>query len=250
MSSWYTAISGVNAATVNLDATAHNIANTSTTGFKNSRAEFSDMVADGNGIGVQTAAVNQLFAQGSIIQTGNASGDKVDLAISGNGFFVVRNVVNGASVDPPIYTRDGSFHLDKDGNLVNNLGQRVQTDFNAPGSDIKVDPATLEKIASVDGDGTISFTGATTPIKAQLVDFPDLHGLKAVGNTQWASTTASGTPVAVASPKIMSGALEASNVDLTAQLVNMIIAQRDFTANAKTITTNDAITQVAVNISR
>lgn len=253
MSSWYTAISGVNAATANLDTTAHNIANASTNGFKNSRAEFSDMVADGNGIGVQTAAVNQLFAQGSFTQTGNKSGDKVDLAISGNGFFVVRNVVNDVSVDPPIYTRDGSFHLDDKGYLVNHSGQRVQTNFNTPASDIKVDPATLEKIASVDGDGTISFTGATDPIPKgiQLVDFPDQHGLKAIGNTQWTSEAAeTGAPVVVASPKIMSGALEASNVDLTAQLVNMIIAQRDFTANAKTITTNDAITQVAVNISR
>lgn len=87
MSSWYTAISGVNAATVNLDTTAHNIANASTTGFKNSRAEFGDMVAGSNGIGVQTEAINQLFQQGTLQETKNASGDKVDLAINGDGFF-------------------------------------------------------------------------------------------------------------------------------------------------------------------
>ncbi len=248
MSSWYTAISGVNAATVNLDTTAHNIANASTTGFKNSRAEFGDLVAGKNGIGVQTQAVNQLFQQGNITSTGNDGSDgKLDLAIQGNGLFAVKNVVGGASVDPPIYTRAGSFHIDKDGYVVNNLNQRLQ---DATGNDIKA-PAAGDKIASTTDTGIITFNDtASTTATIGLFDFPNSQGLKAISDTEWNATTASGAAVAVGSPVIRSGFLENSNVDLTNQLVNMIIAQRDYTANAKVITTNDAITQVTINISR
>lgn len=137
------------------------------------------------------------------------------------------------------------------GYLVNNLKQRLQQGTPPSSySDIKVDDTKLEKISAVDDKGLItSSAGTLTNIPIALVDFPDQHGLKAAGDTQWTETTASGVPV-TASPTIKAGFLENSNVDLTAQLVNMIIAQRDFTANAKTITTNDAITQVAVNISR
>ncbi|MBK8538294.1 MAG: flagellar hook basal-body protein [Candidatus Competibacteraceae bacterium] len=250
MSSMYTALSGINAASVNLDTTAHNIANSSTIGFKNSRAEFGDMMAGKNGIGVQTEAINQLFQQGGVISTGNdGSTGPLDLAIMGNGFF---KVTDSSSISP-LYTRAGSFHMDATSrNIVNNLGQKLQ---DKDGADITVpaDPVTITGFDSI--TGSINFSDNTSK-QVGLVNFPNVQGLKAVGDTNWVATAASGAATAIAAPgtgtlgNVKGGALEASNVDLTAQLVNMIIAQRDFTANAKVITTNDTLTQVAVNISR
>ena len=117
-------LGGVNAATRDLDTTANNIANVSTFGFKYSRAEFGDLVAGSAGIGVYTQNVNQLFGQGGITTTDNA----LDFAINGSGFFQVRDVDGaGATVaEPAFYTRNGSFHLDKDGYIVNNQGQRLR----------------------------------------------------------------------------------------------------------------------------
>ncbi|MBK8754174.1 MAG: flagellar hook basal-body protein [Candidatus Competibacteraceae bacterium] len=256
MSSMYTALSGINAASVNLDTTAHNIANSSTIGFKNSRAEFGDIMAGKNGIGVQTEAINQLFQQGGVISTGNnGSNGKLDLAISGNGFFQVANVAAGTSVTPPLYTRAGSFHVDAGGLVVNNLGQRLQGSGTPPalGGDITA-PASATAglfagIASIDPDGTITFDdAAATTVKVGVYDFPNVQGLKAVGDTNWIQTAASGAGVALTTPHVMGGFLEASNADLTDQLVNMIVAQRNFQANAKTITTENTLSETIINI--
>ena len=126
-------LSGLNAASKNLDVIGHNIANANTTGFKSSRAEFSDMVAASmgaaggrsNGIGVEVSAVAQQFTQGSLTVTGN----NLDLAINGNGFFKVQQSDGSAA-----YTRAGNFKLDKAGDLVTNDGAHVMG--------YKVDPAT------------------------------------------------------------------------------------------------------------
>ena len=126
-------LSGLNAASRNLDVIGNNIANANTTGFKSSRAEFADMVAASmgaaggrsNGIGVEVAAVAQQFSQGSLTVTGN----NLDLAINGNGFFKVQQPDGSAA-----YTRAGNFKLDKVGDLVTNDGSHVMG--------YKVDPAT------------------------------------------------------------------------------------------------------------
>ena len=118
------ALSGLNAATSALDVTANNIANANTTGFKQSRTEFADVYATAygsigsldTGEGVRLASVSQLFTQGNIDFTGNA----LDLAINGNGFFVMND--DGANV----YSRAGAFSVDRDGYLVNVNGQRLQ----------------------------------------------------------------------------------------------------------------------------
>jgi flagellar hook protein FlgE len=241
-----------------LNTTSHNIANASTTGFKSSRAEFGDFVdsnaAKNAGLGVQTQAVNQLFQQGGIITTGNA----LDLAIVGNGFFQVKDVTGGTD----LYTRAGSFHIDQEGYIVNNLSQRLQ----GKDGDLKFDPDGLPVTnITLNQDGTITATGKDgTTITAEggplgLADFPNVRGLKKVSDTAWLETPESGAmnvknggelvaPGAGNIGKVMSGALEASNVDLTDQLVNMIIAQRNFQANAQTITTNNTLTQTIINI--
>ena len=125
-------LSGLNASSKNLDVIGHNIANANTTGFKASRAEFAEMVAasmgggGGNyGIGVEVAAVAQQFSQGNV----NVTGNNLDVAINGNGFFKVMQPDGTAA-----YTRAGNFKLDKDGDLVTNSGAQVMG--------FRVDPAT------------------------------------------------------------------------------------------------------------
>lgn len=118
------ALSGINAANNDLNVTANNLANVDTTGFKSSRAEFASLFAQTQsgvsqtaiGNGVQTQEVAQQFSQGNI----NSTSNNLDLAISGSGFFVVKN--NGATT----YTRDGAFQIDQNGNLVNASGEQVQ----------------------------------------------------------------------------------------------------------------------------
>ena len=126
-------LSGLNASSKNLDVIGHNIANANTTGFKSSRAEFADLVASSMGaggganygIGVEVAAVAQQFSQGNVTLTGN----NLDVAINGNGFFKVQQADGSAA-----YTRAGNFKLDKTGDLVTNGGAQVMG--------FKVDPAT------------------------------------------------------------------------------------------------------------
>ncbi len=126
-------LSGLNASSKNLDVIGHNIANANTTGFKSSRAEFADLVASSMGaggganygIGVEVAAVAQQFSQGNVTVTGN----NLDVAINGNGFFKVQQADGSAA-----YTRAGNFKLDKTGDLVTNGGAQVMG--------FKVDPAT------------------------------------------------------------------------------------------------------------
>ncbi len=126
-------LSGLNASSKNLDVIGHNIANANTTGFKSSRAEFADLVASSMGaggganygIGVEVAAVAQQFSQGNVTVTGN----NLDVAINGNGFFKVQQADGSAA-----YTRAGNFKLDKTGDLVTNGGAQVMG--------FRVDPAT------------------------------------------------------------------------------------------------------------
>lgn len=147
-------LSGLNASSKNLDVIGHNIANANTTGFKASRAEFAEMVAasmgagGGNnyGIGVEVAAVAQQFSQGNVTVTGN----NLDVAINGNGFFKVQQSDGSAA-----YTRAGNFKLDKSGDLVTNGGAQVMG--------FKVDPLTGLSTSEAQ---PLSFpTGA--PIQAQ-----------------------------------------------------------------------------------
>jgi flagellar hook protein FlgE len=126
---FFTAISGLNAAAKNLDVTGNNIANANTVGFKGSRAEFSDVYAASvsgvssiqAGSGVRVANVAQQFTQGNI----NATGNNLDLAISGEGFFSLGN--STTAEQPTAFTRDGEFKLDKDGYVVNNQGKYLMT---------------------------------------------------------------------------------------------------------------------------
>jgi len=397
-------VSGINAATAALDVTGNNIANSNTTGFKVSRAEFADIFAASNlgtagdavGQGVQLSRVAQQFTQANIAFTDNS----LDMAVNGEGFFVVRDE-SGVG-----YTRAGAFGLDAQGFVVNGTGQRLQAfqaadDGSITGAlgslqidsaniapeatdriDVQVnldaaapvppvpafdpdDPASFNNSTSlaifdslgeshlatmyfrktganawethvrVDNDNTqlvggqaiafdsagalstggmplnfgtfatgngsapiamnIDFSGATQfgadfgvnalsqngfetgrltglDIDEQgtvlarfsngkgrnlgqvaLANFANPQGLQPLGDTLWAETNGSGTPL-VGAPGtaslglVQSGALEESNSELAEQLVNMIVAQRNFQANAQVIRTEDEVTQTIINI--
>jgi len=401
------ALSGLNAATQDLRVIGNNVANSSTIGFKKSRAEFGDVyaatdlgtAADIPGSGVRVNAIAQQFTQGNLKFTDN----NLDLAISGGGFFRLSD--NGNTV----YTRDGAFHVDRDGYIVNNTSQRLTAnladnngnitgamgelwldtsdqqpqataaidlgvnldstatvpaafDVNDPTtyngstsltiydslgsshlgttyfrksadntweSHLFIDgteatptaPATGVLTFNTDGTlatpagGTVSYdpfaitgaaplnltlnyasnvattqyggpfsinslaqdgfmTGRLTGVdvgedgivtarynngeskalgQVVLANFANSQGLRQMGDSNWVETADSG-PALVGAPgtaslgMIQSGALEASNVDLTEQLVNLITAQRNFQANAQVISTADTITQTIINI--
>jgi flagellar hook protein FlgE len=402
------ALSGLNAAQTDLNVTANNIANSSTTGFKQSRSEFAELFAVSPvgvsrtqfGNGAKVAAVAQQFTQGNINTTNNS----MDLAISGQGFFILSD--GGATA----YTRAGAFQVDDHGYVVNSQQQRLQvyppavtgafntstlsdlrlvtsesppqatreveTVFNLPSASevpttTPFDPAdetsfnfarsmtvydslgsahtasmhfvktatnqwdmhfsidgnqvggafpleysetgqlispangmitlpaygaaeglstgaaemqlsfdigrtsqygdafsmtsitqdgfTTGRLIGIDVDSTgvvqARFTnGRSTSLgQVAIANFPNPQGLQQLGNTNWAETAASGQALAGQAGNsgfglIQSGALEASNVDITAQLVNMITAQRNFQANAQMIQTADQVTQTIINI--
>jgi flagellar hook protein FlgE len=407
MASFDIALSGLTAASSDLDVTANNVANADTIGFKESRAEFADVFAAGAvnlntsqvGEGVRLSTTAQQFTQGNI----STSGSNLDLAISGDGFFTVQDPSNGI-----VYTRNGQFSEDKNGNVVTATGQALQvypptstggfntgalTDLNLQtaqstplattggtvilnlpagtppptgGAFDPNNPATYNQSTSTtvyDSLGnsfpatffftqtaapgvwnvnmtvngvlngttnqlTFSNTGAVTaPVggglnfpgftpadgaaamnmtfnfgqttqfgggfgvtsiiqngfatgqlstvsidptgvvsavytngrstqlgQLALANFPDPQGLKQLGDTSWAETFASGTHISGTAGSagfgsVQSGALEASNVDLTTQLVNMITAQRAFQANAQVITTANQLSQTVINIT-
>jgi flagellar hook protein FlgE len=407
MASFDIALSGLTAASSDLDVTANNVANADTVGFKESRAEFADVFAAGAvnlntsqvGEGVRLSTTAQQFTQGNI----STSGSNLDIAISGDGFFTVQDPSNGI-----VYTRNGQFSEDKNGNVVTATGQALQvypptttggfntgslTDLNLQtaqstplatsagtvilnlpagttpptgGAFDPTNPATYNQSTSTtvyDSLGnsfpatffftqtaapgvwnvnmtvnnvlntttnqlTFSDTGAVTvPVggalnfpgftpgdgaapmdmtfnfgkttqfgggfgvtsiiqngfatgqlstvsidptgvvsavytngrstqlgQLALANFPDPQGLKQLGDTSWAETFTSGTHISGTAGSagfgsVQSGALEASNVDLTTQLVNMITAQRAFQANAQVITTANQLSQTVINIT-
>jgi flagellar hook protein FlgE len=403
--SFSVALSGLNAASTDLNATANNIANNSTSGFKSSRTEFSELFAVSplgtsntqTGNGVRVASVSQQFAQGNIDVTGNS----LDMAISGQGFFMVSD--NGALN----YSRAGAFRVDNNGFVVNGQNSHLQVfppnatgGFNTGGlSDLQLttsvsapaattnaqvlfnlpasatppsvapfnpanantyneatsltvydslgaahtatsyfvktatanqwdtrlyidgtavggaqtltyssngtlvvpasgavtfpaytpttgaaainltldvsnttqyggnfsvnavtqDGFTTGRLIGIDFDSTgvvqARFTNGRSTALGQvaLANFSNPQGLQQLDNTSWAETFSSGQPLRGQAGNaglglIQSGALEASNVNLTQQLVNMITAQRSFQANAQVISTTDQITQTIINI--
>ena len=399
------ALSGIHAAQSDLNVTANNIANSETTGFKQSRTQFAELFAVSpqgvsstqTGNGVKVVSVSQQFSQGDI----KATDSSLDLAISGQGFFTLRD--NGAMA----YSRAGSFSTDKNGFVVNAVGQRMQvyqptttgsfnttapTDLqlvtsdsapqatttvtlvhNLPGNaaqpvtgvfdptipgsfnnstsltmydslgaahtasvyfvktavantwdarlyidnvavgtpqtlaystsgklltpatglvafpaytpstgaaamnvtfdfsrstqygsafgvtSVQQDGFTTGRLIGINVDPTgvvqARFTnGRSTPLgQIAVANFPNAQGLQPLGNTNWAETYASGQPLNGQAGNsgfglIQSGSLEQSNVDITAQLVNMITAQRNFQANAQMISTENQISQTLINI--
>lgn len=259
--SMYSGISGMKNFQIKLDVIGNNIANVNTFGFKKGRVTFSDLYsqqisgatgATGTrggvnprqvGLGAQLASIDTIDTPGSTQTTGRP----LDLAITGDGYFQVKD--SGGNI---LYTRAGNFYFDENsGDIVNSDGYYlVGTGGTTP---LNI-PANAESF-SIGADGTISYIpagggAANTSQKIELKNFSNPGGLTKVGGNLFEESDNSGAPTTMTNPKIQSGALEMSNVDLSEEFTEMIVAQRGFQANTKIITTSDEILQELVNLKR
>ncbi len=279
--SLFAGISGLRVNQTMLDVTGNNIANANTIGFKSSSTVFQDTLSQmlttssgpsGNlggtnpiqvGLGVQIAATNTNFNQGSNQTTGRAT----DMMINGDGMFVIQRG------NETTYTRAGAFGWDENGTLVSPGGGKVQG--------YTVDPATGDHTAVVgdivlpkdsggaspsdlasyeigrDGKLTCTFEDGTKQVVAQvaIANFTNPMGLARAGETSFTKTPNSGEPdlgvVGEGSRGTLStGSVEMSNVDLAAEFTNLILAQRGFQASSRVITTSDQVLEDLVNIKR
>jgi flagellar hook protein FlgE len=273
--SFYTSLSGLKGAQTDLSVISNNLANVGSTGFKKSRAQFGDLFASSPtqttkmiaGQGTRLNAVVQQFTQGTL----EASDKTLDLAIAGEGFFVVQG-------DPPraqvTYTRNGAFTVNANRQVVDTIGSTLQLlpvdangnvtsnalssafDFVLPASS-PTDPnvAMVNVSVGIDGLVTATYADGSDEVlgKVAMASFTAQEGLRPVGDSHWQSTGDSGPPAIDAATNgplgtIRSGALERANVDVTEELVALISAQRNFQANAKAIETASNMTQAIVSI--
>jgi flagellar hook protein FlgE len=279
--SFQTGVSGLQVFQKDLEVIGNNIANVNTVGYKSSHMEFQDalsasLVTGSNpmqvGTGVSTAAINTSYTGGPINPTGNTN----DLAISGAGFFLLKDV----SSDANYVTRDGQLGLDGAGFVVTNSGMRVQG-YTGPGpytsaspiGDIQINdaaaiaalnnttsPAPSLVSYSIDSQGQVNarMSDGTSGVIAQFVlqNFTNPQSLIKQGNNVYAFSPSAGPLAVAAAPttgglgQIYAGALEGSNVDLSVEMTSMITAQRAFEANAKIVTTTDEVLQDLVNLKR
>jgi len=259
MRSLWTAASGMMAQQLNIDVTANNLANINTIGFKKSRAEFEDLMyqnlkiagvqnRSGDriptgmqiGMGVRPVTVHKLFSQGDYQSTGNP----LDLAIEGDGFFQV--LVNGELA----YTRAGSFKLDQEGRVVTANGYPLQPEFNVPAETQNIVVTENGHMAALDKAGN-----ELAAVDIPLYTFINPAGLKAIGRNLYLESEASGAATEGVPGEnnvgtISQGFLEMSNVDLVEEMVNMIVGQRAYEINAKAITTSDQMLQMTHQMKR
>jgi len=269
--SMYSGVSGMRGFQTKLDVIGNNIANVNTIGFKSSRVMFKDIMSqtvsgvtaatDGAqggvnakqiGLGVSIGSVDTLHLAGSAMTTNNPT----DLRLDGDGFFLVK--LSDAQ-ETPFLTRAGDFHVDSNFNLVTSDGLHV---LDSAGGIIQLDPAVTG--FSISNDGTIVQTmndGTTQPgVQIGVGKVTNPQGLEKVGGNLYRMTlnanpdgaleptTANNTETGTGA--IVSGQLEMSNVDLTNEFTEMIVAQRGFQANSRIITTSDEVLQEVVNLKR
>jgi flagellar basal-body rod protein FlgG len=250
----WAAKTGLDAQNTQMSVIANNLANTNTTGFKSDRAAFQDLMYQNVqqvgaqstqntqystgltlGTGVRIAATEKNYLQGSVLQTGG----NLDMSITGLGFFQITMPDGTLS-----YTRDGSFSMDAQGNVVTASGYPL-----SPAITI---PANVQSV-TVGTDGTVSVTvpGSSKPTSVgqiQLATFINVQGLQPTGNNLLAESASSGAPQ-VGTPgttglgSLQQGSLETSNVNTVTELVNMIQCQRAYEMNSKAITTTDQMLQ-------
>ena len=246
----YSSASGMQAQQMNLDVIANNLANVNTTGFKKSKVEFQDLLYQtdraagseagaGNqvptslqvGHGARPVATAKIFSNGELYQTG----EKLDLAIHGSGFFKV-TLPDGSDA----FTRDGAFKFNSSGGIVTNDGMPV-TSF----AGITI-PTTATNV-SISPDGTVSITDqgtTTTAGQVTLSRFANPAGMESIGNSLMRSTLAAGTeetgtPNLAGMGTVQQGYLELSNVKVVEEMVNLIKAQRAYEINSKAIQAAD-----------
>ena len=247
---------GLDAQQTRMSVISHNLANVNTTGFKQDRAVFEDLLyitmrqpgaqSSTNtelpsglmiGTGVRTVATEKQHTQGSIIQTGKS----LDMAINGRGFFQI-SMPDGSTA----YTRDGTFQINSTGEVVMANGYQLD-----PGMTVPED--TLSLTVGTDGSVSVLTSGQNAPTiigNITLADFVNPTGLQPMGENLFKESGASGSPVTgepglTGLGTIIGGSLETSNVNVVTELINMIETQRAYEMNSKAISTADQMLQYA-----
>jgi flagellar basal-body rod protein FlgG len=247
---------------MNVDNIAHNLANANTVGFKMRRAQFQDLLyqnlvqpgaAAGQqsvipsglqlGLGTRAASNEISFAQGNFSSTGNP----LDLVIQGRGFFQVRRPSGEIA-----YTRAGTFHLNRDGQMVTGDGDALEPQITLPPEAQSV---------TIAADGTVSYqqpgeSAAQTAGQIQLANFTNPAGLNSLGHNLFSPTDASGEPT-LGTPggqeglgALLQGYVEQSNVSVVEEFINLIVSQRAYEANSKVVKAADEMYQQVNNITR
>lgn len=246
----YTAASGMSAQQANLDTVANNLANSATAGFRRRRLQFEDMIYQNMitpgaaqsqqtasaglqiGLGTRSAATEMIMTQGDFNQTGNS----LDLAIQGQGFFQVSRPDGTIA-----YSRAGSFHMNNQGTIVTADGDTI-----LPATTI---PANATSI-TISQYGVVSATIPGQTVSAQLgiiqlATFANAGGLNSIGGNLFQQTSSSGNAITDAPGgtsgigTLQQGYLENSNVDVVAEFVQMILAQRAYESNSKVVRVAD-----------
>jgi flagellar hook protein FlgE len=293
MRGMYAAISGLEASQTMLDVTANNLANSDTVGFKSQSTSFVDELsqtlapatapnsfnggtsAKQVGLGVQVGSIDNEMGTGSLQTTGNA----LDVAIQGNGFFEVGNgnpvVATAATATAPAtytaasvpstfqYTRAGNLTLNSQGYLTTQSGQYVMGSPTASTAGTNITPPAYINVppgstnVAVGQDGAVSYSDPVglphTAGYLALASFPNNAGLTRDGGSLWSPSLSSGV-ASTGTPGIgglggtVSGTLEMSNVDMATEFTNMITAERTYQANSKVITTGDTMLSTLVNM--
>lgn len=263
MRSLWTAASGMNGQQFNIDTISNNLSNVNTTGYKEVRADFEDLLYQTSkiagtpatrdtvtptgiqvGHGVKVAATQRMFTQGSLQQTDNES----DVAIMGEGFFRVQQLDGSDG-----YSRNGAFKIDSNGQLVTANGNKVIPEVVFPEGFVRNSLA-----ISTDGRISVKVPGNDDPIQVgqmELFRFINPAGLQAVGQNTFKVTNASGEAIGGrpgfdGMGQIQHKFLENSNVSTVKEMVNMIVAQRAYELNSKAIQTSDSMLGIANNLKR
>ncbi|WP_317366669.1 flagellar basal-body rod protein FlgG [uncultured Tyzzerella sp.] len=268
MRSLWTAASGMGAQQLNVDTISNNISNVDTNSYKKERLEFKSLLYqtmerasldESNtgkpvnlqvGLGVRPIATSRMFSQGNLERTEI----KTDLAIQGEGFFMVKT-----GEDEISYTRDGSFKIslgDGENNLVTSEGYYV---LNSDGEPISLPESIPVKDIIISENGAVKYMQngeeQDTGTSIGVVQFANPQGLEAIGGNLYATTAASGEPILETDlesnkSKVLQGFTELSNVNIAEEMVNLIVAQRAYELNSKAITTSDDMLQLANNLKK
>ncbi len=245
---------GLEAQQTRMSVISNNLANVNTTGFKKGRAIFEDLLYQNVrqvgaqssqdtilptglqiGTGVRTVATEKSHTQGTIQQTGNA----LDLAVNGRGFFQILRPDGSIT-----YTRDGSFKLNGDGDMVTSGGYPLEPAITIPTDALSI-------TVGIDGTVSVLQPGSVTPTQVgniTLADFVNPTGLEPIGENQFRESLSSGSPTVTTPGQsgvgiLSGGALESSNVNVVEELVSMIETQRAYEMNSKAISTSDQMLQ-------
>jgi flagellar basal-body rod protein FlgG len=244
---------------LNIDTIANNLANINTSGFKSRKAQFQDLLYQNIrqagaantastdiptglqvGLGTKPASTDIIFTQGDFSSTSNP----LDVVVQGNGFFQILQS-NGELA----YTRNGSFQLNKEGNIVTSEGDVLQPQITIPAQQTGI---------TIGSDGTVTavVNGQIQSLgKIELASFPNPSGLETIGKSLFVATQSSGdattgTPGTEGMGTLMQGYVEQSNVSVVEEMVNMIISQRAYEANSKVIRTADDMYSQASGLAK